>query len=267
MTGPVSQPRRVSPRFNDKLALITGSGRGIGREIALALASHGARLGLLARTRAELEEVAGVIADAGGQALVLVADLSRPDEVAAALDRLRADAGVIDILVNNAGVPWPAGLPAKLDGTQVRTAIAINLAAPIELSLHVLPGMLAQGRGEIVNLSGDVSQAGILPGLSVYLSAKSGLEAFSRSLAAELRDTGIHVNVFRPGAVDTSMLQYILDQPPEEIGPLKDLFAKFKQAEMLTSPAQAAAALLDHLGSGETGQIWDAGTGEPDHAQ
>src|SRR4051812_15122862 len=116
MTGPVSQPRRVSPRFDDKLALINGSRRGIGRESALALPAEGARVGLLAQTRAELGEVAGLVAAAGGQSLVLVADLPRPDEVAAALDRLRADAGVIDILVNNAGVPWPAGLPAKLDG-------------------------------------------------------------------------------------------------------------------------------------------------------
>jgi NAD(P)-dependent dehydrogenase (short-subunit alcohol dehydrogenase family) len=131
----------VSSRFNDELALVTRSDRGIGREIALQLATQGARLGRLSWTRPERGEVAGLIAGAGGQALVLVADLSSLDEVAAALGRLRKDADTVDLLVNNADVPL-VGPPARLDGTRVRAAIAISLATLVRtqhLTQHLPP--------------------------------------------------------------------------------------------------------------------------------
>lgn len=119
--------------------------------------------------------------------------------------------------------------------------------------------MAAAGWGRVVNISsGIVSNPGMMIGATVYAASKAAIEAHTLNLAAELHDTGITVNAYRPGAVDTAMQQWIRDQPPEQIGTaLHERFTANHAQGNLITPHKSAAALLSHLSTEDTGQIWD----------
>lgn len=213
--------------LENRTALVTGAGREIGRAIATGLARNGARVGLLARTVRDLENVHAEIHDAGGSAVALAADLSDRDQTRSALERLVSEFGHVEVLVNNAEVVWPLGPTQNVDPDAVAAAmIAINVIGPMTLATHLLPGMLAAGWGRIVNVSAAIAaHPGMLVGINTYAASKGALEAHTLNLAAELEGTSVTVNVYRPGAVDTSMQAYIREQPREQIGPsLHDRF-------------------------------------------
>jgi NAD(P)-dependent dehydrogenase (short-subunit alcohol dehydrogenase family) len=225
----------MSTDLESRTALVTGAGRGIGREIATGLARTGARVGLLSRTLDDLEDVRAEIQDAGGGAIALVADLGDRDETRSALERLVSEYGQVELLVNNAAVVWPLGPTQDVDPEVVAAAIAINVIGPMTLAALVLPGMVAAGWGRIVNVSAAIAaHPGMLTGINTYAASKGALEAHTLNLAAELEDTGVTANVYRPGAVDTSMQAYIREQPPEQIGSAHD-------HNTMTTPKHAAA--------------------------
>ncbi len=136
----------------------------------------------------------------------------------------------------------------------------MNVVAPALLSFAVLPPMVEAKWGRIVNVSsGIAAHPGSMVGMNAYAAGKAALEAHTLNLAAELDGTGVTVNAFRPGSVDTAMQSWIRDQDPEEIGaPLHERFARSHIGGAMTTPDIAARALLDHLGSDDTGQIWEA---------
>jgi 3-oxoacyl-[acyl-carrier protein] reductase len=250
----------VSGAFEGRAVLVTGAGRGIGSAIAAALSEQGARTALLSRTASELESVRDQIVGRGfPEPAVVVANVGDTEKIGEAADRVVAEIGSVDVLVNNAGVVWPLGATVKVDPREWEDSFQVNVFAVLRLTQKLLPGMLERGWGRVVNVStGAVAYPGGMVGGNAYVAGKAALEAHSVNLAAEVAGSGVTVNVFRPGAVDTAMQSWIREQDPEEIG--ADLHERFvtrhASGELLT-PEDSAAALLAHLGAGGNGQIWD----------
>jgi 3-oxoacyl-[acyl-carrier protein] reductase len=250
----------VSERFDGRVALVTGAGRGIGRAIALALAERGARTALVARTASELDAVAAEVATTGAEEpLAIVADVGDPVQIAATARRVAAELGPADILVNNAAVVWPLGPTSKVDADDWEAAFKVNVFAVLRLTRELLPTMLERGWGRIVDVSsGIVAHPEAMVGGNAYAASKAALEAHVVNLAAELEGTDVTVNAFRPGAVDTAMQSWIRDQDPAEIGAaLHQRFVTGYESGTLLTPEDSAAALLGHLDVGGSGQIWD----------
>ncbi|MGD0607568.1 MAG: SDR family NAD(P)-dependent oxidoreductase [Streptosporangiaceae bacterium] len=250
----------MTDRLDGRIALVTGGGRGIGRAVAAGLAAAGARVAVLARSAGELEQTVKLAGDRGGEALALPADVSDPAQVAAVLDRIGERWGAVEVLVNNAAVVWPLGASATVDPDEWAAAIGINVTAAARLSFALLPAMLQQQWGRIVNVSSGIAAhpAGMIRA-NAYATSKAALEAHSANLAAELDGTGVTVNVFRPGAVDTAMQAWIRGQAPEQIGAeLHDRFTRNYEQGTLLTPEQSARSLLTRLPDDATGQIWNA---------
>jgi NAD(P)-dependent dehydrogenase (short-subunit alcohol dehydrogenase family) len=243
-----------------KTALITGAGRGIGRAIALGLGGAGARVVLLARTAGQLEETRVLLRERGvptGLIRVVPADLAdENDRGRAATAVLAADR--VDILINNAATVEPLGPTAGITAADLRLAFEVNVVAPAALTAAVLPGMFDAGWGRIVNISSGIVAypAGMVRG-NAYATTKAALEAHTVNLAAELNGTGVTVNAYRPGGVDTAMQAWIRAQDPERIGGLHERFNQSYADGSLITPEHSAAALLAHLASDDTGAIWD----------
>ena len=181
---------------------MTGAGRGIGRAIALELAAAGARVALLARSAEELDQVAGTVRDRGGIAGVFPADVADPGQADGALTRIAAELGRVSILISNAAVVWPLGPTVAVTLAEWSAAFAVNVGAVFQLSAALLPSMLEQGWGRIVNISSGIAAnpAGMIGG-NAYAATKAALEAHTINLAAELAGSGVTANVYRPGSV------------------------------------------------------------------
>lgn len=243
-----------------RVALVTGGGRGIGRAIALGLADAGARVAILARSADEVERTAALIAERGKPALAVPADVSVANQVNAALQAIHDRWGPVEVLVNNAAVVWPLGPTVELDLALWEYALAINVAAVARLTIAVLPAMLERRWGRIANVSSGIAAhpAGMLRA-NAYVTSKAALEAHSLNLAAELADSGVTVNVFRPGGVDTAMQAWIRSQDAALVGEtLHRRFVDNYSRGTLLSPEQSASSLLARLASSDTGRIWDA---------
>jgi 3-oxoacyl-[acyl-carrier protein] reductase len=248
--------------LHGRVALVTGGGRGIGRAIALGLASAGARVAVLARSTDEVEQTAKLVGERGGDALAVPADITDRGQLTAALEQIDDRWGPVEVLVNNAAVVWPLGASATLDPGEWAAAIDINVTAPARLSFALLPAMLDRGWGRIVNVSSGIAAhpTGMLRA-NAYATSKAALEAHTLNLAELTRSgiTEVTVNVFRPGGVDTAMQAWIRDQNPERIGAeLHERFTRNFQDGALLSPEQSASSLLTRLPTTATGQIWDA---------
>jgi NAD(P)-dependent dehydrogenase (short-subunit alcohol dehydrogenase family) len=186
-------------------ALVTGASRGIGRAVARRLARAGARVALLARHTADLKVAAAEIHDAGGDALIIACDVAESGQVTSAVEEARAALGGIDLLVNNAGVVARAALVDTTEEVFDRI-LAVNLRGAYLLCRAVLPEMLARRSGRIINV-GSISSTLGTPNLSAYCASKWGLLGLTKSLAEELRESGVSVTSLLPGSVDTEMLR------------------------------------------------------------
>jgi NAD(P)-dependent dehydrogenase (short-subunit alcohol dehydrogenase family) len=207
------------PRLKDRIALVTGGGRGIGRAIALAMASEGARVAVTARSAGELEEVVGTIRTKNGQALAVPADLSERAGCRQVVETVTKQWGPVEILVNNAGVgssanPKPV---VEFDDDFWELSLRLNLTAPYLLSKTVLPAMLKKRWGRIINIASINSKIGALHG-AAYAASKHGLVGLTKSLALEVARDGITVNAICPGPVRTVMNDRRVAYDAERLG-------------------------------------------------
>jgi NAD(P)-dependent dehydrogenase (short-subunit alcohol dehydrogenase family) len=244
--------------LTQKVALVTGAGRGIGQATALELTRQGLKVALVARSKAEIEATAAQIHEQGGTTLPISFDLANLADIEGLVSRVEAELGPIDILVNNAAIGGPYGATWELDPAEWARAIEINLIAPFWLTRAVLPNMRERNWGRIINVSSG-PQTFVIPRTGAYTTTKAGLDVFSRQLGVELADSGIVVIGLYPGPVDTGIQAELRRQPPEKIGQeLSDNFRRIYANGMLSSPTPVGmviATLAGDAGENFRGQV------------
>jgi NAD(P)-dependent dehydrogenase (short-subunit alcohol dehydrogenase family) len=199
-------------KLKDKVALITGGGRGIGKAIATAYAREGARMAICARTRTELDQTVSELSSCGVEAAGWTCDVALEEPVKEFVAGAHKRFGRIDVLVNNAGVMTR---PAPITELEVRKwdyTMAVNLRGPFLVTQAVLPIMIKQKSGSIINVSSMIGR-GAYANFIAYATSKWGLEGFSQTLAAEMRASHIRVNSVEPGYVATKLTGYHGSKP------------------------------------------------------
>ena len=192
--------------LTDKVAIVTGSSRGIGKAAALALASEGAKVVInYARSSGAADEVVAEIIDGGGDAIALQADVSQADQVDAMVKATMDKFGRIDVLVNNAGITRDT-LLLRMKPEDWQAVIDLNLTGVFLCTRAVSKIMLKQRSGRIINIS---SVAGLMgnPGQANYSAAKAGVIGFTKTIAKELAPRGVTANVVAPGFIATDMTE------------------------------------------------------------
>jgi len=249
-------------RLAGRVAIVTGSGRGIGRAIARRFAEEGASVLVTARTEAEICAVAEEIARAGGQAAHVAADVSTERGCEAIAREARDKLGSVQILVNNAGVYGPVKALEEISPAEWDEAVAANLRSAFLMSRLVLPEMYARGSGAILNISSVAGKAAF--GLNApYAASKAGLNGLTRTLAAEAARKGVRVNGISPGPVPETKLSQELGRALAERfhadrdAMFKQMLEGILQGRPQTAGEIAAAAvfLVSEESSAITGQI------------
>jgi 3-oxoacyl-[acyl-carrier protein] reductase len=247
--------------LTDKVAILTGAGRGIGRVIAEEFAREGSNLALISRTRAELEETLELVRNWSKESFCEVCDISDPGAVKQLVRLVTDRFGRVDILVNNAGVQSPIGSFAGAPLEAWKKAFEVNLFGTANMTHAVLPCMVHQRSGKIINLSGGGATSA-RPNFSAYGVSKTAIVRFTETVAEELRRFHIDVNAVAPGVVKTRMLEEVL-QAGSDAG--DELAVAQKCNEAGGEDPRIAAALIAFLASSEadgiTGKlisaIWD----------
>jgi 3-oxoacyl-[acyl-carrier protein] reductase len=239
----------------NRIAFITGASRGIGRACALALSASGAKVVLAARQVDKLEAVAAEIRAAGGEAFVVSIDLASPDSIKEAFSKASKEFGRIDILINNAGLTRD-GLALRMKREDWDAVIQTNLSGSFFCIQQVLPPMVRERWGRIVNITSVVGESGNA-GQANYAASKAGLIGLTKSLAQELASRNITVNAVAPGFVETDMTASLSD----------DLKAKITESvplKRIGKPEDVAAAvrfLASDDASYITGHVLDVNGG------
>ena len=202
--------------LNNRVALVTGGSRGIGRAIAVSLAEAGASIAVNYRDKAaEARNVAETIRSAGGRAMAIGADVSLAAEVAAMMAAVERDLGPVDVLINNAGIGLVRTVDDLTEDDFDRT-IAVNLKSVFLCTQAVVPGMRARKWGRIVNISSGAARGagGVGPH---YNASKAGMEGMTRGYAARLVKDGITVNAVAPSLIETDMVRSGVASSPARI--------------------------------------------------
>jgi len=200
--------------LTDRVAVVTGAGRGIGRAVALSLAKAGARV-VVNSTGQTAAGVAAEINAAGGQGLAVVADISSPPEAARLVEAALAEYGRLDILVNNAGINRDR-LVMRMSDEEWEDVLRVDLTGVFLCTRAVLKPMMKQRWGRIINMTSVVGLTGNA-GQANYAAAKAGIIGFTRSVAREVASRGITVNAIAPGFIETDMTRQIPEGPREEL--------------------------------------------------
>jgi len=243
-----------------RVALITGAGSGLGREIALTFARHGAKIAVNDIRRDAAERVVAEVAAAGSEAMALIADVSDSVEVRAIFEQLLERWGTIDILVNNAGIAVMSdavkdnfrqivadmmtagrsthalGATQAMQDSQWRRTLSIHLDGTFYCMREALKTMEAKGSGKIINMASVAGTTG-LSGAPDYSAAKAGIIGLTKAVAREVIGRGVYVNAIAPGYIDTPLLD-MMDEPMKQLIALQTPIGRLG-----TAPEVAAVAL------------------------
>ena len=239
--------------LKDRVAIITGAGRGIGQAIAVAFAREGARVFLAARTTTELEAVVTSCEMQGATATGVPTDVANQEAVRRLVSTAIERAGHVDVLVNSAGIYGPIGPTAEIDAAAWIRGIEVNLFGPLFLCRELLPHLIKRQQGKIILLGGGGATAP-LPNFSSYAASKAGLARLADTLAEELKPFNIQVNVIAPGLVNTRLQDEVV-AAGLRAGPL---LGKIKQARETGAGAvspEVAASLAIFLASPASGKL------------
>ena len=185
--------------------MITGASSGIGRGLALELSRRGARLGLVARRAAALDEIVGEISSRNGKALALAADVQDATALRGAADRMRAEFGRIDVLIANAGIGLTADA-AEMQPADLARVFNVNVVGAANSVAAVVPQMVAHGSGHLVVISSLAAYRG-LPKSAAYCASKAAVSAFFESVRLDLKGKGIAVTIIHPGFIKTPLTE------------------------------------------------------------
>jgi NAD(P)-dependent dehydrogenase (short-subunit alcohol dehydrogenase family) len=254
-------------KLNDRVAIVTGGGRGIGREIAFALAGEGTNVVVSGRQLDMLEQTATEIEAQGRGALAIVTDVSNEAQVAELVNQTLATFGRVDILVNNAGIAGPTASVTSLSREAWDEVMAVNLTGAFLCSRAVIPHMVERRSGKIVNIS---SVAGKMAYAlrSPYAASKWGMLGFSASLAQELGGYNIQVNAICPGPTAGERMTSVIAGRAKELGRSADeverLYLENTALKRMVDPKHVAAAVLffcSEAGSSITGEALEVSAG------
>jgi 3-oxoacyl-[acyl-carrier protein] reductase len=237
-------------RLEGKTAIITGAGRGLGRAAAIEMAKEGASVAILSRTPSELDETAKLIS---GEVVYFKADVSNPDDIKNVVDKTISIFGRIDILMNNASVVGPVKPVFEVEEKEWDEVFRINLIGVHLFSKEVIPHMIRQNSGKIINVTSGLGEM-VMPLFGVYSITKAGVIQLTKTMAEELKAYNIQVNGLDPGVMDTDMQEEIRKLGPEVLGEIYDEFLVLKEKGHLRPPEEVAR-LAVFLASEESDSI------------
>jgi NAD(P)-dependent dehydrogenase (short-subunit alcohol dehydrogenase family) len=253
--------------LKDKVALVTGGGYGIGKEIALLYAHQGIRIALAARSEGPLNETRAAVEELGVRAVAVRADVSKEADCARMVDETVKAFGRIDILVNNAGIAGPTKRSTDMTLAEWQEVLDINLTGAWLASRAAIPPMVKQGGGNILMISSGAGRRGY-PLRSPYAASKWGMIALTQTLAGEWGTEGIRVNCICPGAVEGDRIERVIRARAEAMGiPYDQVKKGFTSTaalhRMVTEHevARVAIFLVSDLSSGVTGQTVNVDAG------
>jgi len=226
-------------RFEDKVALVTGAGSGIGRATALAFAGEGAKVVVADVVVQDGEETVRMIKDAHGQAIFIKTDVSRPDEVEEMVKKTITTYGRLDCACNNAGINGGAHTLTRCTEDLWDSVISINLKGVWLCMKYEVLQMRSQGGGSIVNMASMLGLVGA-PGSPAYVASKHGVVGLTKSAALEYAGKGIRVNAIAPGNIDTPMNRRLVADHPQ----LETWLVEAEPMGRMGKPEEIAAAVL-----------------------
>lgn len=257
----------ASQRLQDKIALVTGGGVGIGESIALSFAREGADVAIASRNTANLERVAAKIRETGRRALAITADIAVEDEVIDMAAEVISEFGRIDILVNNSGIPGQFLDVSDMDLADWNRVLAVNITGTMLCSREVLRDMRLRKSGNIINIS---SMAGkrVTAKRSSYVSSKWAMHGFTLTLAQEVGPDNIRVNCICPGATEGDRIERVINafvessgRSYEEVRTRLESRASLRRMVTPEEVAECAVFFASEESSGMTGQIVDVSAG------
>jgi NAD(P)-dependent dehydrogenase (short-subunit alcohol dehydrogenase family) len=230
--------------FTGKVALITGGGNGIGRAASLGFAEHGAKVVIVDRDGAAAEATAGIVRQKGAESLAVTADVTRAEDVRAyvkaAVDRF----GRIDCFFNNAGIEGRVAPTAEYDEAVFDAVIGVNVKGIFLGLRHVLPQMIRQKSGAIVNTASVAGLVGT-PGMPAYVASKHAVIGLTKTAAGEVARQGIRVNAVCPGPVDTRMIHALEEQlAPGNAASIGERYQAAQPTGRYTTPEEIANMVL-----------------------
>jgi NAD(P)-dependent dehydrogenase (short-subunit alcohol dehydrogenase family) len=245
--------------LKEKIVLVTGGGRGIGRSIALAFAGKGSRVVVSGRNQSDLNAVAGEIRSLGTTSLPIRCDVTRKDDIASLYESINKQLGAVQILVNNAGVAVAAGF-LEMDDQLWEDVLKVNLDGAYHCCKVFLPAMIASRWGRIINIASTTAKVGYSH-TAAYTTSKHALLGLTRALAMEFAKTGVTVNAICPGYVDTERTHDNARLMAEKTGKkVEEVLALFRgsspQHRLIESEeiADVALMLASRAADGITGQ-------------
>jgi NAD(P)-dependent dehydrogenase (short-subunit alcohol dehydrogenase family) len=240
-------------KLQDKVAIVTGGGRGLGRSIALLFGKEGAKVVVASRTREEIEHVAQELTVLRKSAVAIPADVADEGQVNDLVSKTLEIYGTVDILVNNAGTRGPIAPIHQITLNEWNDTLKINLTSAFLCSKAVIPTMMAKKSGKIINVATTLTPR---PNLTPYMVAKAALTHLTKQLSRELKGCNVQVNAIHPGVMDTRMQEEIRRAGSKAIG--TDMFDRLKEEGLLHSPdepAKLALFLAAKTGDGFTGEF------------